>query len=680
MARRAIVTTVLLGAVLVAGTACTPAQDPGASAGARTVFPDASVADAIGQLPQESLAPMPAARLAEGLIPPTNRWFSGLVFGEAPEPVFPLPLAFSVTGSGFEFGVPTVQTGADTISAGPSADVAAAFPAAVTPTVTSTVVAYDDASVTIEFADADGTALGTVTVAEGSPLVSFTAETSTTLRLATPPVSSETGDHFLTTVAGREYGLVTDGAVDGADLTVETGDTVTWFAVPDGGDADELAASADAVTGVELDYSVTDGAATTDLAYGTASSKDTLIAVLPHQYASLTAPAADRCALGTYDTVYGTMHLCSGRELSWSAPVTEPSDSLALDGVDETTRTEIRAQLAEDVELPAEIPADTYFGGKALSRLANLLQLAVELDDAESADIARTRLVEQLTDWTDPGRCETESTRCFVYDPVAKGLVGKVSAFGSDEFNDHHFHYGYLLFAASVAVADDPALMDRLRPVMDLVAADLATNGDSSFFPSQRVFDAYAGHSWASGYVPFRDGNNQESSSEAVAAWNGLALWADVTENAPLAEEARWMLANEAATAQAYWVGFDASQAVYQGYEHSVIALNWGAKRDYSTWFSAEPNAKLGIQLIPMSPASDYLAGDPERITANLAEATAGGYDVQFGDYMLMYAALRGPDAAAEAYAEAAANPSLAVDDANSKAYLLAFAASRATP
>ncbi len=150
-----------------------------------------------------------------------------------------------------------------------------------------------------------------------------------------------------------------------------------------------------------------------------------------------------------------------------------------------------------------------------------------------------------------------------------RGLVGKVASFGSDEFNDHHFHYGYLLYAAAIAVQDDPSLQKRLQPVMDLVAADLATDGGSSFFPDQRAFDAYAGHSWASGYVPFRDGNNQESSSEAVAAWNGLALWADATDNQPLADEARWMLANEAASAQAYWVGFDQDQDIYEGYDHA---------------------------------------------------------------------------------------------------------------
>ena len=35
-------------------------------------------------------------RLGEGLVPPTNKWFSGLVFGDTAQPVFPLPLSFGV--------------------------------------------------------------------------------------------------------------------------------------------------------------------------------------------------------------------------------------------------------------------------------------------------------------------------------------------------------------------------------------------------------------------------------------------------------------------------------------------------------------------------------------------------------------------------------------------------------
>ena len=168
------------------------------------------------------------------------------MFGDAPQPVFPLPLAFSLTGAGFEFGVPVVQSGADTIAAGPSADVSAAFPTAVTPTV----VAYDDASVTIELTDAADTALGTVIVAEGSPLVSFTAEAATTISLTTPPVPASEDGVFRTTVADREYGMVGDASVDGSRLSLQDGDTVTWFAVPEGSTADELASSANPVTGV----------------------------------------------------------------------------------------------------------------------------------------------------------------------------------------------------------------------------------------------------------------------------------------------------------------------------------------------------------------------------------------------------------------------------------------------
>src|SRR4029453_12070925 len=111
-------------------------------------------------------------------------------------------------------------------------------------------------------------------------------------------------------------------------------------------------------------------------------------------------------------------------------------------------------------------------------------------------------------------------------------------SFGSEEFNDHHFHYGYFLYAAGVVAADDPELTRQLAPVMNLVAADLGSTADNGLFPNRRTFDAYAGHSWASGTSPFADGNNQESSSEAVTAWTGLALWAKASGNTALETEA----------------------------------------------------------------------------------------------------------------------------------------------
>ena len=109
-----------------------------------------------------------------------------------------------------------------------------------------------------------------------------------------------------------------------------------------------------------------------------------------------------------------------------------------------------------------------------------------------------------------------------------------------------------------------------------------------------------------------------------------------------------------------------------------MVSLNWGGKRDYATWFSPEPSAMLGIQLIPMGPVQTALAVgvDPERIRASVEEATPDGYDVQFGDYLLMYRALAGPDDAAAAWDEATSLPDVAVDDGSSRSAMLAFIAS----
>ena len=160
-------------------------------------------------------------------------------------------------------------------------------------------------------------------------------------------------------------------------------------------------------------------------------------------------------------------------------------------------------------------------------------------------------------------------------------------------------------------------------------------------------------------------------------AWNGLALWGSVSGNSALKKEASWMLASEAASARSYWTDFDTSDPVYANYEHSVVALNWGGKRDYATWFSADANAKLGIQLIPMSPVSGYLGGESKRITKSVDEATSGDYKKQFGDYLLMYAALGGADQAKAALAIARDLPEKFIDDGNSRSYLLAWLMTR---
>ncbi len=632
----------------------TPVLDPA------TVKKDAAA------LVQRTLKELPTQRLAEDVVPPTNRWYSGLVFGPKAQPVFPLPLGFVLKDNGFAFGVPRIESGAKGVVGSAPTDVSVTVDGVKSGVVTRT----DDLSVTVELRDASGAALARVTIAQGTASVTLEAVAKTRLGMTPAP----SGVDLAVSVENRSYAAVTDGAsVDGASVSVKAGGQVTWFAVPDGGDATTMAGLVSPVTSGRVAHGVDAKTATTTLTWSGPSGPARLFVAMPHQVAGL--PEGATCDLGTFPSVHGTLQVCRGEALTWSAPVRPVTADLDLSGLGDQEREELSAQVRKDVADLPPFPADTYFGGKTLQRATQLYRLATQLGLKDAAATVREVVVTELDRWTEPGGCDARPASCFVYDPKNKGIVGLTPSFGSDEFNDHHFHYGYFLYAAGVLAADDPELAAKWRPVIDLLAADIAGQGSSPLMPDRRVFDAYAAHSWASGTSPFADGNNQESTSEAVNAWVGLTLWADATKNEPLRAQATWMLAGEQDSAVRYGLRPDLGDPALANFDHEVVSLTWGAKRDYATWFSPEPAAMLGILLLPPTPSSPaYLAGDPDRIRAAVKEATAAkGYDQQFGDYLLMYAGLAGGEDAAASLAKARDLPEKWVDDGNSRSYLLAW-------
>jgi endo-1,3(4)-beta-glucanase len=656
----------------------------GVAAGPRdAVLPKVDTAALVAGVDQSAAGKVTPVRLADGLVPPTNRWFSGLVFGDQPQPVFPLPLSFALTADGFSFGLPKPVASAKAV-VGP-------YLAAVTVGAgarSARVSAYDAVTVTIELLDASGGVIGRVVIAEGSPFVSFTAVRDTDLALAVPFAAAGSGAPAgsalaTATVDSTQYAVVApDGAIASGGVLLGAGQSATWYAVPDGADASVSAALAtaavDPVVGSEVTYGVDATVARTTIGYRTAKGGVTAYVTMPHQRAG-NQPARSGCGLATYPSVYGALELCTGSTLTSWAPVVAAKGALDLSKVPQDRRDIIRTQLAADVASTPAFPSDTYFGGKALYRAATLVALGHSLGADDVVAPLREKVVAALREWAQPDGCTQRQARCFVYDATARGVIGLTPSFGSDEFNDHHFHYGYFLAAAGILAADDTALAADLAPVMNLLAQDVAAASPSPQLPQLRVFDVYAGHSWASGTAPFADGNNQESTSEAVNAWNGLGLWAKASGQDALGVEATWLASTEAASARAYWTNPDLSELVYQGFGHKIFALAWGGKRDYATWFSGEPSAMLGIELIPMNPAAGYLAGDPARIRANVAEAAPGGYGVQFGDYLLMYLALAGPQDAEQAWATARSLPATAIDDGDSRAYLLAWLGAAAT-
>jgi endo-1,3(4)-beta-glucanase len=667
----AALTVVVLGAAACStssGDAST-AQTEGAAepVAAPAVLDQATLKTDAAAMVQRTPKPLQADRLADGLVPPTNRWFSSLALGEKALPVFPMPLSYTPGDAGFGLGLPKVTTSDKTIMGGAVSDVTVTVPG-----VKSTVVSgYDDLTVTLEQRDDSGKPLGHTVLAQGSPYLTFTAATDVTLG---QNVSFAAGDVPTVQVAGHTYGLVLDKAtLDGTSVKVDSGGSVTWFPVPDGGSAATMAGLAARITGSSVSYSATKDTATTKLSY-TSSGGEGAVAAMPHQQAGLASGTT--CDLGTYPSVYGVLKVCRGSSLQWSAPVRAVQTGLDLDGLSADDKTTLTAQVKADIAAIPAFPADTYFGGKSLQRAGQLYELATQLGMSSEAAAVKAKIVEQLNQWTDPQGCAKRPAFCFVYDAKGHGLVGQTASFGSDEYNDHHFHYGYFLYTAGLLAKDDPALAAKWKPVMDLVAADIAGTSTGGLFPDRRVFDAYNSHSWASGTSPFGDGNNQESTSEAVNAWVGLSLWATASKNQALGTEATWMLSGEQDTALKYGLAIDRSDPVYKGFGHQVLTLSWGGKRDYATWFSPAPAAMLGILLLPSTPSSvAYLKSvGADQIRAEVKEATTGaGYNQKFGDYLLMYSALAGEQDREAALQTATSLDSQWIDDGNTKSYLLAW-------
>ena len=240
----------------------------------------------------------------------------------------------------------------------------------------------------------------------------------------------------------------------------------------------------------------------------------------------------------------------------------------------------------------------------------------------------------------------------FYYDPSWGTLIGTPPSYGSDDqINDHHFHYGYFIRAAAEVARFDPDWAAEWGPRVELLIRDVASIvPNDPLFPRLRHFDPYAGHSWASGHALFGDGNNQESSSEAMNAWYGIALWGAATGNTELLDLGLYLYNTELMAIEEYW--FDVDQTNFaDGFPKPALGIVWGGKNDYTTWFSAEPAHIHGINWIPFTPGSLYLGRSPAYAKRNLEAINLDPLapNAPWRDLRIMYSAFVDADGACEA-------------------------------
>ncbi|MDB5162724.1 MAG: Endo,3(4)-beta-glucanase [Candidatus Saccharibacteria bacterium] len=615
--------------------------------------------NALKELPTKAASMASLNRIAEGVQPPTNSWISGLALQEKPLAVFPMPLSIQALDTGFQIGLPTIVSDAKTITGGHVAGIEVLVEGATQFQLSR----FDKTSASLTYSKGEQ-ALGKLTIAQGSPYVFYRAGSDSVLRVVNTEGGKVVNGEYTFKKGIRTYSIATHSnaklSADGGQVTVTVpkGGLATFYALPEGS-TDMLAEnSGNEVTGVKITHEEKDGQSLTKFKYETANQKPTVVSTMAYQ----TANGGEKVDLA-YQSIYGDMQSRRGNEFTTTVPLISASNQLSLGKLsDEEKRLVISDLQADSQDITIEAQ-DSYFAGKQLARAAMLYGIAKQLDQADVATQLESVLKREFS--------ARLGKNYFYYDTDLKGVAALTAAFGSEDFNDHHFHYGYFIYAASILGKYDKSFVDEYKDEVNLLVADIASYETYPEFPVERTYDPYSAHSWAAGLSPFQDGNNQESSSEALNAYNGVALWAEVIGNKTLKQNGQWMLSNETATANTAWRSVDTSASYLKNYTSPVASLNFGGKRTYSTFFSDESNTKLGIQLIPMSPVMETFKADNGGIKEKLAKQDKpNNYNVALGDYLLMYLALSDKAAAIQALDR---QTDEFIDDGNSRTYLRAW-------
>lgn len=291
---------------------------------------------------------------------------------------------------------------------------------------------------------------------------------------------------------------------------------------------------------------------------------------------------------------------------------------------------------------------DPYWVGKSLLKVGQAMEIADQIGYESARNHLLQALKNELEDWFD-GRAPS----LFYYDSTWRTLIGVPTNFGSsDELNDHHFHHGYFVYAAALVARHDPAWAERWAPFVELLLRDPA-NWDraDSRFPFLRYMDVYAGHSWANGPALFVEGNNQEASSEDTNFSAAAILWGSAVGNEEIRDLGIFLYTQQVQAIEQYW--FDVDDAVFPpSFDHTTVAMVWGAGGRYDTWWDNSPVYIHGINLLPNTGGALYFGRRPDYVARNWAELVRRnrGEPLSWRDPLWMFLAYADPTKARELF------------------------------
>ncbi|CAI4050600.1 hypothetical protein SKDZ_14G3880 [Saccharomyces kudriavzevii ZP591] len=381
---------------------------------------------------------------------------------------------------------------------------------------------------------------------------------------------------------------------------------------------------------------VSDGSsATYEFSYttqGESASGNTIIFALPHHessfsdtmqnsYTGIQLASTTKGLMNGYLTTSLQFSTSLNRQISWlpwssqlgSTPLEYSVEQLQL--LAEVANSELQVSISESIS-----GLNTYYLGKVIDKYSYILLTVSEIIQDEAATESTLKNIKSAFDTL----LQNQQIYPLVYDTKFNGLVSSGDwaststqyDFGNTYYNDHHFHYGYIIHAAAVIGYVDSKLngtwaADNKDWVNSLVR-DVANPSDKDeYFAQSRMFDWFNGHSWAAGLYENGNGKNEESSSEDYNFAYAMKLWGAAIGDLSMELRGDLMISIMKDSMNDYFYYQDDNTVEPEEIiGNKVSGILFDNIIDYTTYFGTNTEYIHGIHMLPITPVSSNIRSE----------------------------------------------------------------------
>lgn len=347
----------------------------------------------------------------------------------------------------------------------------------------------------------------------------------------------------------------------------------------------------------------------------------TIFSLIPHQWRD-TELSSSFLPDAEYTSIKGQMKSVETSALTITYPFTGmPPYMPSPQNLSDSQLQTLESLISNRAGQSAGFNGSTY--AKGLGEEANMMLMARELEHPDFTTF-RDNLKKELIDWfTFSPEEADQSSYYFSRYPQYGAYIGWPTGFGSQAFNDLHFHYGYFVMGAARLMLVDEEFKEEYGDMARLIAQNYANHkrygvNDTARLPFLRNFDPYFGHSFAGG-TGDNGGNNQESTSEALHSWFAIYTLGVALNDPELIDLGVTGFKLESLATDFYWL--DKYNDLPEEYNFEYVGILRTNAVSMATYFDGDPAWAFGIQFVPCDFFYQYYLSDDAVKNAEMYES-----------------------------------------------------------